>query len=502
MKIAFRMGNAFGHPVGFFLSNDSDNHVKVMLFMPKSRTAATLARVRNKLAMPVVVIISLLLTLNAGLYTGSAVSIPPANPPGSLDLGFDPTRGGQWISLSGGWCGIAYDVTIQEDGKVLVGGSFAGAGGRPRSGVVRLHPDGTTDLSFQPGLGVAGTVYYLQLQADGKLLVGGEFTAVDGQPRRNLARLNLDGHLDAGFTAAVSDAVRTIALQADGKILVGGLFTNVNGVDRCALARLHPDGSLDASFDPGWRTNEQVAEINVLVPLAQGKILVAGQGGKLPRGLLQLDQDGTQSPSFQAAISPQPEHGTLMVRAAALTTDGKIVIGGKFLMTARPSQANVARLNPDGSLDPSFDPGSGVDNWGVDAIAVQPDGKILCGGKFTKVAGADRHSLVRFRADGQLDDDFDAHSVISSQFPVVRRIVVRPDQQLVIAGAWWIKGDANAADQSIIIARLTNAGGLDGGSSRFFSGKAAWCARWSPKPTGGLSSEVTLPEWRNHHKKD
>src|SRR5205814_2235697 len=118
------------------------------------------------------------------------------------------------------------------------------------------------------------------LQPDGKILIGGAFTAVNGAPRNYLARLNADGSVDSGFNPApIADYVRfkpsvqSLALQADGSIVVGGQFTDVGGASRNRIVRLNADGSLDPTFDPGSGANSTVS---TLAMQADGKIIAGG----------------------------------------------------------------------------------------------------------------------------------------------------------------------------------------------------------------------------------
>ncbi len=93
-------------------------------------------------------------------------------------------------------------------------------------------------------------VYSVAVQADGKILLGGDFTTVGGTPRNHIARLNADGTLDTGFNPNANGDVYSVAVQADGKILLGGNFTTVGGTARNHIARLNADGTLDTGFNP------------------------------------------------------------------------------------------------------------------------------------------------------------------------------------------------------------------------------------------------------------
>lgn len=141
-----------------------------------------------------------------------------------------------------------YALAVQADGKILVGGEFFGMGGQPRANIARLNGDGTLDESFNPGAG--GVVWSLAVQPDGKILVGGNFTMLGGQPRSFVGRLKGDGMLDSGFNPGANSFVSSTVLQEDGKILVGGYFSKLAGQSRYYIGRLNQDGTLDEGFHP------------------------------------------------------------------------------------------------------------------------------------------------------------------------------------------------------------------------------------------------------------
>jgi uncharacterized delta-60 repeat protein len=186
------------------------------------------------------------------------------NADGTLDSGFNP-----------GADNIVSSLAVQGDGKILVGGQFTWLGGQPRSGIARLNADGSLDNGFNPGADYE--VSSLAVQADGKILAGGQFTWLGGETRNQIARLNADGTLDSGFNpgAGRSDGyspyVSSLAVQTDRKILVGGYFTALGGQTRTNIARLNVDGTLDTGFNPG--ANYRVLSLAVQ---PDGKILVGG----------------------------------------------------------------------------------------------------------------------------------------------------------------------------------------------------------------------------------
>ncbi len=173
-----------------------------------------------------------------------AIKLPQA---GGLD--------GSFVHPSG--MGQVFSTLVQSDGRILIGGAFSpNTSDLVHGGVTRLKTDGTVDHTFLNGYcGANGTVHAVAIQADGKILIGGGFTLVNGSAHTNLARLNRDGSLDDSFGPSFDGprpAVYSVVVQDDGKILVGGAFQIINGLGRTNLARLNPDGSLDDGFqDPG-----------------------------------------------------------------------------------------------------------------------------------------------------------------------------------------------------------------------------------------------------------
>ena len=143
-------------------------------------------------------------------------------------------------------------VAVQSDGKLIIGGSFTDVNGTNRNGIARVNANGDLDNGFNPGAGVSGgSVVAIALQSDGKVLIGGSFTNVNGTSGNRIARLSADGSLDTNFNpgTGVNGSVLAITLQPDGKVLIGGSFTAVNGVVRSNIARLYGDSSSSPSLN-------------------------------------------------------------------------------------------------------------------------------------------------------------------------------------------------------------------------------------------------------------
>src|SRR5450432_2181728 len=188
-----------------------------------------------------------LLTMTAMLLVLIAAA---AHGQSALD-GFDPNANG-----------LVRVMVVQPDGKILIGGDFTTLspnGGAPviRNRIARLNPDGTLDTVFDPNADDSGAslgIWSIVVQADGKILVGGFFTSIGGQPRNNIARLDattgLADSFDPNSSGFIGGEIESIAVQADGKILVGGIFSDIGGQSRNGIARLDATTGLADSFNP------------------------------------------------------------------------------------------------------------------------------------------------------------------------------------------------------------------------------------------------------------
>ena len=140
--------------------------------------------------------------------------------------------------------GSIFSVALAPDGKILIGGSFRYVHGQPRSGVARLLADGSLDASFNPGVGVTGTVYTVSVLTNGAVFIGGDFLSVNGLPRARLALLSSSGTVDPVFGAAggADNTIYASVIAPDQRIFVGGDFTSIAGQTRRGVAKLNIGG--------------------------------------------------------------------------------------------------------------------------------------------------------------------------------------------------------------------------------------------------------------------
>jgi hypothetical protein len=183
--------------------------------------------------------------------------------------------------------GTIYAMTVQPDGKVVIGGRFANVNGQPRQNLARLNSDGSLDANFLAGgsNGVDGTVFALACDKQGNILVGGNFNAVQDTSRRNFVRLLPNGQLDSSFASGQSPngAVHAIALSPKGNIFIGGKFDLVGQAVRHNLAEFGTDGTLcgPSNFaDTGAGSVQSLVALGHGVVVAGGQFEIAGQSAK------------------------------------------------------------------------------------------------------------------------------------------------------------------------------------------------------------------------------
>lgn len=319
-------------------------------------------------------------------YNGTAINrLARITRSGALDNTF---------TVGSGANGQVTASAVDANSRVLIGGSFSMYNGVQRARLARLNVNGTLDTDFNIGTGIGGgTVNAIAVQADGKVIVGGTFNAFNGVAQNRLVRLNADGSRDASFNigTGLNGDVYSVAIDADGKVLVGGVFTNINGTARPGLARLTTTGAVDTAFDPGAGPN---AAVYCIAIQRDGRILIGGvftsYNGSTPASrIARILRNGT----FDSSFSPGTGFNS-WVYTITLQGDGKILAGGDFTTYNGSTRNRLVRLNVDGSIDSGFNTGTTANNW-VYAITWQPEGRLTAAGGFISFNGTTRNRLVR-----------------------------------------------------------------------------------------------------------
>jgi len=317
--------------------------------------------------------------------------------------------------LDDGQNGDGFDNTVrtllmQKDGTLLVGGDFLRLNGTAVSYLTRLNSDGSIDESFNTGTGFNGKIYSSCLQSDGKIIVGGNFTSYNGISAGRIIRLNQDGSYDPTFNTTVgatTGIVYDIALQSDGRIIIVGSFTKYNNSTINRVARLLPNGSLDSTFLIGSGSLLNVTQVKIL---ADEKILLTGNfttfNAVSANRIIRLNADGTFDSSFNCGAGFDND-----VNAIALQADGKIVLGGNFTSFNNGMTNRIIRLNQDGTRDESFKNGSGFSKEAVETIKINKNGEIMVGGSFTGFYNTNEVvRLILLEPDGSMKPNFDIGS--------------------------------------------------------------------------------------------
>jgi uncharacterized delta-60 repeat protein/uncharacterized repeat protein (TIGR01451 family) len=317
-----------------------------------------------------------------------------AQVPGSLDIDFNGGTGAN---------DVVYYIEKYPGNRIVAAGKFSSINGTPAKNIVRLTPFGTIDPTFQVGTGPNGDIWVILVQPDGKILIGGDFTSFNGVPSGRIARLNQDGSLDQSFNAGTgaNSWVYMLLRQNDGKILAGGTFIGFGGTNRNHIVRLNPNGSIDTTFNPKF--NGKVSN-GAIFP--DGKIILGGtftSHGQTPcNNICKVKNDGSLDSSFVIGSGASHE-----ARTFAIQPDGKIIAGGYFLTYNGQPKRRIMRLNPNGSLDQSFLAGTN-DAGPVYRVEHLLNGKILVMGNFSNFEGSGDSFLTMLNPDGTVDPTFNS----------------------------------------------------------------------------------------------
>ena len=357
-----------------------------------------------------------------------------------------------------GVSGQVYGLAVLPNDETIIAGNYSSYNGVARNNLALLNKDGSMDTSFNPGDSANAAINAITVSSN-QYVIGGAFTAYNDAGVGYFARVNADGSLDTAFSTthgSGADApVRAVAVQSDGKVLIGGDFTHVDGVTRNYLARLNADGSLDTTFDPGNTLNGSVYALSSVSPI---KFNAAGAGtneadnaislGNYTSGALTAQYNfgattndlrifygtanvaagtgaliydsGSVTGSGNIALPIGPVGGltasqiTIVMNqggntngpgtwsySGTITLNAGFIAGGQFNVAGQ-IYGNIARFTTNGLLDTTFNPGTGPDNK-VLALAWQPNDQVVAGGVFTHVNGSSYNRIVRFNADGSID---------------------------------------------------------------------------------------------------
>jgi len=357
------------------------------------------------------------------------------------------------------------------------------------SPVIFYAQEGSLDQSFGTsgktatnfGLNDA-LAHALAIQADGKIVVAGEtYTNSTVLEDFAIARYHANGTLDATFGTngqvvtdmqQNSDAVNAIAIQTDGKIVVAGYAHSGSNYD-FAIARYLGNGTLDNTFGNNGKVIKNFGSTDfglALALLPGGNILVAGRaynGSNSDFALVQLNSNGTFDNNFGTggALKADLFNENESANAIALQPDGKIVaVGDRYANNV--SIFAAARFNVDGSLDASFGNGGkistviGTESDVAYAVVFQSDGKIVAAGQSNLSPGS-RFALVRYLSNGSLDNTFSGDGKLTTSISgggdYAFSAAIQADGKILAGGS--VSGSTSNSD--FAVARYMPDGNLD-----------------------------------------
>lgn len=327
----------------------------------------------------------LALCLLAGLFC--ALFAPrlseQSGPPGSVDKTFAPVDVNNSV----------FAIGAQPDGRIIIGGAFTSVNGEARWLLAAITATGAVDRDFKSGLTKEdlSLVRALASLPNGTVLVGAD---------SGIFGLSRNGTPDKHFHASTDGHVRTIMVEADGQVLVGGHFKTIGGQPRDGIARLKDDGSIDGFNLSFPRASNAASYVSDVAPAQGSGYYLSGAfhpvGAPSALSLVKVTGDGRLDTNFVSAVSGK-------INNLALQPDGKLLVAGEFV----GRRIAIARLLASGGLDETFDAGFSTSDPSISAIILRADEKILAAGpRFTSVRHKPCPGFACLNADGSPDPAF------------------------------------------------------------------------------------------------
>ncbi len=348
------------------------------------------------------------------LNGGAPAEFARLNADGTPDAAFNSNLG------TGFSAGSVRAIAVESSGAILVGGLFLDFNGTVVNHLVRLNSDGTLDTAFMSNLGTGfngGSVRGIVVQPAeaplvGHIVLAGYFVDINGFASAGLARVDDNGVPDTLFSQTIGTGLdgfvdTVVADPSTGDLLVGGQFTHMNGIVDAGIARFSPEGDPNATFaanlGSGLVDGLNPGSVNGIVVQQSGRIVIGGFFATLdgsPAGhLARLEATGVADPSFTANLGTGFDTD---VRAIAeRTSDHSLIVGGTFNTLDGVAAAQIAHVSTNGVPDRVFSTNMGTGPSApfppaeVYGVAVQADGGSLIGGYFDHVDGQPTPYLVR-----------------------------------------------------------------------------------------------------------
>ena len=329
---------------------------------------------------------------------GLAITQTPAYASGLvLDEDFSPSLNGR-----------VREIVVQPDDQVLIGGEFTTIDGVSASRFARLTKDGAVDSTLQTGIAADDGVFAIALQDDGKIIVGGIFTKFSGFNAERIARINSNGTFDSSFSPSggnggASSGIYEIYVTSNGQIIAAGDFLTFNSVVKERIVKLNAnDGSIDTTFNLEFNNRS-----TKIISIDNNELLVTGffttitapqVNSYTRRRVGAITENGSVLTKFNGPGANN------LVWAAAKLANGQVMIGGDFTSYNGFAITRLALFNSDHTLNTDF---QATANGRIRALLPVGNDKILLGGDFTEINGIARPYLAMINRDGSLDTEFD-----------------------------------------------------------------------------------------------
>ena len=300
------------------------------------------------------------------------------------------------------------------------------------SSVISFSQQWVNDQNFYTGTGAPNVsgINHLLVDQQNRILITGSFITFNDTLVNRLSRIKPDGGIDTSFHTGdgFDNFVYDLLEQTDGKILATGTFTTYNNIPANKIVRLNEDGSIDNSFNTGTGPNGTLWE-SIIQP--DGKILVSGDftefNGAPMNRVVRLNSDGSIDPSFNIGSGANAQTGGM-----CLQPDGKILLVGQFTMFDNVSKKCIVRLDSSGSIDNSFDANNNT-YASLSKVMIKSNGEIIVLGSFNEFDNIPMNGIVYLDATGQLNTQFSSGVFNNVQ---MLRSFLQDDEKLLLFGSF------------------------------------------------------------------
>ncbi|MET0759926.1 MAG: T9SS type A sorting domain-containing protein [Flavobacterium sp.] len=332
-----------------------------------------------------------------------------------------------------------------------------------------LNINGSIDVNFSSiTVSNPGLLYDVKLLNDGKILIAGNFTTLNGVAKNGIAKINPDGTIDNSFIASAArngggSRVSSIAVQSDNKIVLCGNFNFYNLVSKNGIVRINSDGSIDNTFSLGSGFT-YITEYNYFTfILNNDKMDILGSfnfyNGNVVDGYMRLNNDGT----IDTSINNTTKGLNGGVSQIALQSDGKILLYGGFCSYNGAKRYQLLRLNTNGELDSTFDFGGeiGLENFinnsNIYSIASDFNNKIILAGSTIFFNNQQINQIIKLNANGSKDNNFSTGTGFG--MASIYKIATQTDNKILVYGGFTTYQGQSVSEKNFM--RLTAGGGND-----------------------------------------